>query len=56
MNLSEPLRGIKVVEFEGIGPGPLAGRRSLMGMGASVSPDRAPQSEPGRDSAQRQPG
>lgn len=31
-----PLRGIRVIEFEGIGPGPLAGRM-LAGMGAEVT-------------------
>ena len=31
-----PLTGIRVVEFEGIGPGPLAGRM-LADMGATVT-------------------
>ena len=31
-----PLAGIKVIEFEGLGPGPLAGRW-LADMGASVT-------------------
>ncbi len=45
MNLSEPLRGVKVVEFEGIGPGPMAGRM-LMGMGASVTLIARPNASP----------
>ncbi|MBV8502735.1 MAG: CoA transferase [Paucibacter sp.] len=36
MSLRLPLEDIRVVEFEGIGPGPLAGRM-LLGMGASVT-------------------
>lgn len=35
-NQSGPLTGVEVVEFEGIGPGPLCGRM-LAGMGASVT-------------------
>ena len=31
-----PLHGVRVVEFEGVGPGPLAGRM-LAGMGADVT-------------------
>jgi alpha-methylacyl-CoA racemase len=33
---SLPLRGVRVLEFEGVGPGPLAGRM-LAGMGADVT-------------------
>ncbi len=48
MTLSQPLEGIHVVEFEGIGPGPLAGRM-LAGMGATVTvivrPEKAPRPE-----------
>lgn len=36
-----PLRGIRIIEFEGIGPGPLAGRM-LAGMGAEVTLVRRP--------------
>jgi len=36
MSLQRPLEGVRVVEFEGIGPGPLAGRM-LAGMGAQVT-------------------
>ncbi len=36
MSLHEPLRGVRVVEFEGIGPGPTAARM-LVGMGAEVT-------------------
>ncbi len=35
MSLTRPLQGVRVVEFEGIGPGPVAGRM-LAGMGAEV--------------------
>src|SRR5262245_40864928 len=35
-DLSPPLRGVRIVEFEGIGPGPLAARM-LAGMGAEVT-------------------
>ena len=34
--MNPPLQGIRVVEFEGIGPGPLAGRM-LADMGAEVA-------------------
>ena len=34
--MKPPLTGIRVVEFEGIGPGPLAGRM-LADMGAEVT-------------------
>ena len=44
-----PLQGVQVVEFEGIGPGPLAGRM-LAGMGASVTVIARPQ--PGAVAAQ----
>lgn len=37
-----PLRGVRVIEFEGIGPGPLAGRM-LAGMGAAVTVVRRPE-------------
>ncbi|HSW18343.1 MAG TPA: CaiB/BaiF CoA-transferase family protein [Ramlibacter sp.] len=36
MSLHQPLKGVRVVEFEGIGPGPMAGRM-LAGMGAEVT-------------------
>ena len=36
MTAAAPLAGVRIVEFEGIGPGPLAGRM-LAGMGASVT-------------------
>lgn len=36
MSLQRPLEGVRVVEFEGIGPGPMAGR-ILAGMGAQVT-------------------
>lgn len=36
MSLQLPLKGIRVVEFEGIGPGPMAARM-LAGMGAQVT-------------------
>src|SRR6202167_2227322 len=46
-----PLAGLKVVEFEGIGPGPLAGRM-LAGLGAEivavVRPSKAPLGDPDR--------
>lgn len=35
-NLSSPLRGVRIVEFEGLGPGPLAAR-ILADMGAEVT-------------------
>lgn len=35
-DLAAPLRGVRIVEFEGLGPGPLAGR-ILAGMGAEVT-------------------
>ena len=45
-----PLQGLKVVEFEGIGPGPLAGRM-LADLGADVvavvRPDKAVLGDPG---------
>jgi alpha-methylacyl-CoA racemase len=34
--MTPPLQGIRIVEFEGIGPGPLAGRM-LADMGAQVT-------------------
>ena len=37
--MNPPLAGIRVVEFEGIGPGPLAGRM-LADMGAEVTVSR----------------
>ncbi|MGB4926680.1 MAG: CoA transferase, partial [Giesbergeria sp.] len=40
--LSSPLAGIRVVEFEGIGPGPLAARM-LADMGAEVTVIARPQ-------------
>ena len=44
-----PLTGLKVIEFEGIGPGPLAGRM-LADLGAEVvavvRPDKAPLGDP----------
>src|SRR3984885_14373506 len=46
-----PLAGLRVVEFEGIGPGPLAGRM-LADLGAEVvavvRPDKAPLGDPNR--------
>jgi alpha-methylacyl-CoA racemase len=46
-----PLAGLRVVEFEGIGPGPLAGRM-LADLGAEVvavvRPDKAPLGDPDR--------
>lgn len=36
MSLERPLQGVRVLEFEGIGPGPMAGR-ILAGMGADVT-------------------
>ena len=46
-----PLTGLKVVEFEGIGPGPLAGRM-LADLGADVvavvRPDKAKLGDPDR--------
>lgn len=36
MSLNLPLQGVRVLEFEGIGPGPMAGRL-LAGMGAEVT-------------------
>jgi len=48
MALMAALSGIRIVEFEGIGPGPLAGRM-LAGMGASVTvavrPGKAPRAD-----------
>ena len=35
MSLQQPLQGVRIVEFEGIGPGPMAARM-LAGMGAEV--------------------
>src|SRR5262249_61325678 len=35
-HIALPLSGVSIVEFEGIGPGPLAGRM-LQGMGAEVT-------------------
>ena len=40
--LQQPLHGIRVVEFEGIGPGPLAARM-LADMGAQVTVVARPQ-------------
>ena len=49
--MMRPLAGLKVVEFEGIGPGPLAGRM-LADLGAEVvavvRPDKAPLGDPDR--------
>jgi alpha-methylacyl-CoA racemase len=42
MSLSRPLEGVHIVEFEGIGPGPLAGL-ILTGMGAQVTVLARPQ-------------
>jgi alpha-methylacyl-CoA racemase len=46
-----PLAGLKVIEFEGIGPGPLAGRM-LADLGAEIvaviRPDKAPLGDPDR--------
>ena len=46
-----PLTGLKVIEFEGIGPGPLAGRM-LADLGAEVvavvRPNKAPLGDPDR--------
>lgn len=36
MSLTQPLQGVRVIEFEGLGPGPMAGR-ILAGMGAHVT-------------------
>ena len=36
MSLARPLEGVKIIEFEGLGPGPLSARM-LAGMGASVT-------------------
>ena len=40
--MKPPLTGIRIVEFEGIGPGPLAGRM-LADMGAEVTVIARPQ-------------
>ncbi|MDO9316187.1 MAG: CaiB/BaiF CoA-transferase family protein [Burkholderiaceae bacterium] len=40
--LQAPLNGVRIVEFEGIGPGPLAGQM-LVGMGADVTVIARPQ-------------
>ncbi len=40
--LQAPLNGVRIVEFEGIGPGPLAGQM-LVGMGADVTVVARPQ-------------
>jgi alpha-methylacyl-CoA racemase len=49
--MMRPLAGLKVIEFEGIGPGPLAGRM-LADLGADivavVRPDKAPLGDPDR--------
>ena len=49
--MMRPLAGLKVVEFEGIGPGPLAGRM-LADLGAEVvavvRPNKAPLGDPDR--------
>jgi alpha-methylacyl-CoA racemase len=42
LRMMPPLRGIRIVEFEGLGPGPLAGRM-LADMGAEVTLIRRPQ-------------
>lgn len=47
MSLNAPLAGVRIVEFEGLGPGPLAGWM-LAGMGAQVTLIARP---PGRTSA-----
>ena len=36
MSIQLPLQGVRIVEFEGIGPGPVAGRM-LAAMGAEVT-------------------
>lgn len=43
VRVNAPLRGLRVVEFEGLGPGPLVGRL-LADMGAEVTLIRRPQS------------
>ncbi len=43
--MTGPLAGVRIVEFEGIGPGPLAGRM-LLGMGADVVLIARPTSSP----------
>ena len=43
--MNGPLQGVKVVEFEGLGPGPLAGRM-LAGLGASVTLVARPTASP----------
>ena len=45
MDPYHPLRGIRVVEFESIGPGPVAGR-ILAGMGATVTLIARPEASP----------
>ncbi len=45
MSLQQPLQGVRVVEFEGIGPGPAAGRM-LAGMGAEVTVLARPNARP----------
>ena len=51
-----PLAGLKVIEFEGIGPGPLAGRM-LADLGAEVvavvRPDKAALGDPDRPLVRR---
>ncbi|WP_439687542.1 hypothetical protein MNJPNG_22395 [Cupriavidus oxalaticus] len=48
--LQFPLQGIRVVEFEGIGPGPMAGRM-LAGMGADVTVLVRPNARPAMKAA-----
>ena len=54
--MMHPLAGLKVIEFEGIGPGPLAGRM-LADLGAEVvavvRPDKAPLGDPDRPLCRR---
>lgn len=45
MSLQLPLQGVRVIEFEAIGPGPVAGR-ILAGMGATVTVLTRPQASP----------
>jgi len=56
MSLQQPLQGVRVIEFEGIGPGPTAGRM-LAGMGAEVTVLARPDARPviGGDEAARAP-
>ena len=43
--ISTPLTGVRVIEFEGFGPGPIAGRMPA-GMGAEVTVIARPQQRP----------